>query len=164
MDRDKITEARDRMWDEIDDVRVGMLGLTGSDQHLQPMTAYTDREANALWFISASDTDLVRATASLSGARYVTGGKDGDFWVDVTGRLSVVEDQAKLDELWNAFAAAWFKDGKESPRVTLLRMDLSEAAIWMNEASKLGFLWEVAKANLDEDETPDVGSHVVVEF
>lgn len=158
-------DAKSRMWDEIEDVKTGMLGVVASGQHLQPMTAFVDRDAGALWFITASDTDLVRAVGAGAEARYTTGGKNGDFWVDATGHLSVSHDRDKLDALWNAFAAAWFEGGRDSPKVTLLRLDLHEAAIWTADASKIGFMWEIAKANMgDKAAKPDVGDHVVVEF
>ena len=158
-------DAKERMWDEIDDVKVGMLGMISSGQHLQPMSAYIDREAGALWFITATDTDLARAVGQGAQARYTTGGKNGDFWVDATGMMTVSQDEEKLDEIWNAIAAAWFPEGRESGRILLLRMDLQEAAIWTADASKIGFLWEIAKANLGAThETPDVGDHVVVNF
>lgn len=159
------SDARTRMWDEIEAVRIGMLGIDGDGQHLQPMSAYVDRERDALYFITASDTDLARSVREGGTARFTTGGKDGDFWVCATGRLVVSGDEAKLDEIWSVFAAAWFEGGRDDEKVTLLRMDLDEAAIWTADASKIGFMWEIAKANMgDKSETPEVGDHVVVAF
>ena len=34
------TKAEERLWDAIDDTRIGMLGLDEPGQHMQPMTAF----------------------------------------------------------------------------------------------------------------------------
>lgn len=44
--------ALERLWDTIDDKRTGMLGICRSDggKHMQPMTAYGERETDTVWF------------------------------------------------------------------------------------------------------------------
>jgi len=73
-----------------------------------------------------------------------------------------VTDPAKLDELWNAFAAAWFKDGRKDDDVQLVRMDLKQAEVWLTGGS-LSFLYEIAKANVTK-QVPDAGEHGTIRF
>ena len=42
----------------------------------------------------------------------------------ITGRAEVVDDDAKLKELWNTFAEAWLPEGPEDPNATLIRVDV----------------------------------------
>lgn len=51
------------------------------------------------------------------------------------GTLSLDNDRATIDRLWNRFVAAWFEGGKEDPRLALLRFDPHEAEIWLDGSS-----------------------------
>ena len=54
-------DALETLWSQLEDNRVGLLWLPDSGQHPQPMTHFADRDAEALWFITSADTDLVAA-------------------------------------------------------------------------------------------------------
>ena len=36
--------------DQINDLHAGMLGIVGSDMHMQPMAPYADPTTNTIWF------------------------------------------------------------------------------------------------------------------
>ena len=40
-----------------------------------------------------------------------------------------------IDRLWNRFVAAWFEGGKDDPKLALLRFDVRDGQIWLNEHS-----------------------------
>ncbi len=153
-----------QLFDELERVRAGMLGVRGSHQHMQPMSHFLDRDTRTLWFITASDTDLVQAVGAGSEAHYCVVGKDHDYHACLQGGLEISHDEAKLDELWNRVVAAWFEGGREDARVTLLRMPLAEAAVWSSTGNGLAFAWEIARANMDAEHLPDIGEHTVIDF
>ncbi len=76
------TEAKEnpveQLWDEIDDIHAGMLGLMGGNMHMQPMAPNADRKRNAIWFFTKTDSHLVQALRpaaariSASSARITT--------------------------------------------------------------------------------------------
>jgi len=53
----------------------------------------------------------------------------------VHGRLSLDNDRATIDRLWNPFIAAWFDGGKDDPKLALLRLDAERAEIWLDGSS-----------------------------
>ncbi len=57
------------------------------------------------------------------------------MFATVQGNLTVDNDRAVIDRLWNSFIAAWFKGGKSDPKLALLRFDTERAEIWENEFS-----------------------------
>lgn len=155
---------RAALFDVMDGARTGMLGLNASKAGLKPMTHFPDAEAGAIWFISANDTDLVRELGAGRHADYVVISKNHDVHASIRGTLAVVRDEAKLDELWSPVVGAWFKEGREDPRATLLRFTPEIAEIWASTTSSLKFGFEVMRANVSEDHQPDLGSHGVVNF
>ena len=39
--------------------------------------------------------------------------------------------------MWNRYVAAWFEQGKDDPKLALLRLDAEHAEIWLNASSLL---------------------------
>jgi general stress protein 26 len=61
--------------------------------------------------------------------------KGHDLFATIHGRLSVDNDRAVIDRLWNRYVAAWFEGGKEDPKLVLLRLDPERAEIWGDASS-----------------------------
>jgi general stress protein 26 len=154
-------EVQDRLWKAVEDHHTGMLGLIHDSHHFQPMTAFLERDTNTLWFFTRKDTDLAQA---------VTGGGDAAFiFLDrklqacIDGRISLAHDPERIDRYWNAHVAAWYPEGKDDPQLTLLRLDVTEAAVWITEGGLLKYAFELAKANASKT-TPDVGERRDLNF
>ncbi|HEY8571792.1 pyridoxamine 5'-phosphate oxidase family protein [Phenylobacterium sp.] len=151
-----------RLWDEIEKRHTGMLGLMGDGQHFQPMTAFLDREAQQIWFYTYSDTDLAQAVGAGGGhAMFVFQGDDVQACIG--GRLSLAHDPERIAQYWNPMVAAWYPEGKDDPRLTLLRLDCEDAQVWITEAGPVRFFFEVAKANVSKTR-PDLGERRDLNF
>lgn len=153
-------ELKNEFWDRLADTRAGMLATDGG--RAIPMSHYVDRDANALWFITAKGTDLAQTAQSGAAAEYLISSSNESLYARIDGAVQAVTDPAKLDELWSAVAAAWFEDGRKDEDIQLVRMDLKEAEVWATGGS-LSFLYEIAKANVTK-EKPDAGHHGTLRF
>jgi general stress protein 26 len=154
-------DVRDRLWKAIDDDHTGMLGLTHDNHHFQPMTAFVERDTGTLWFFTKDDTDLAQAAGAGGDAAFIFVDKKLQACVD--GRLSLARDRERIDRYWNAHVAAWYPEGKDDPTLVLLRLDITEAAVWITEGGPIKYAFEVAKANASKT-TPDVGERRDVNF
>jgi len=157
-------QARETLFDLLDELRAGMLGIAGSSQHMQPMTHHIDRNTAELWFITSKQTDLVRSVGVGNTAHFTVTGPDHRTWASLSGPITQSNDTAKLDEMWSTVAAAWFDEGRNDPDICLLHMPLHEAALWTSTGNPLVFGLEIARANLSQDHKPDVGEHVIIAF
>ncbi|WP_374470876.1 pyridoxamine 5'-phosphate oxidase family protein [Phenylobacterium sp.] len=150
------------LWKEIEDARTGMLGLMRDDQHFQPMTAFVERETNQIWFFTYKDTDLAEAAGTEGGhAMFVYQGKD--LQACIGGRLSIRPDPARMEKYWGPVVAAWYPEGKDDPRLTLLCLECHDAQVWVTEAGPVKFAYEIAKANASKDR-PDLGERTNLNF
>ena len=127
-------ELESRLWKHLKDDRTVMLGATGIAP--RPMTAIAENDQAPLWFFTAADTELGEA---LDGQRSVQAiasfaAKDHSLFAAIGGDLVLDNDPAVIDRLWNPFIAAWF-EGKDDPKLRLLRMDAADAQVWLNEHS-----------------------------
>ena len=129
-------ELESRFWKHLDDDRVVLLGAPGIPP--RPMTAIAEDERTPLWFFTAADTDLGKALDANSTieATATFSAKDHDVFATLIGPLVADNDRAVIERLWNPFIAAWF-EGKDDPKLRLLRMDAADAHVWLNENSLL---------------------------
>ena len=153
-----------RLWDEIEKHDTGMLGVVGgAAHHTQPMTAFPEPERGQIWFFTRTDTDLAKAVAQGGGAgeggeaMFVVQAKDQGFQACVGGHLSQRFDPKRMTDYWGPVVAAWYPEGKDDPRLTLIRMRCEDAQVWIVEAGPVRFGWEIAKSNASH-ERPDLGS------
>ena len=128
-------ELEDKMWKAIDSDRTLMLGLDGvEDGHSRPMTAQVEDGRGPLWFFSAKDNALVQHLTSGHRAIAAFASKDHELFASIKGNLALDTDRAVVDRLWNPFVAAWY-EGKDDPKLALLRLDAEHAEIWLNASS-----------------------------
>ncbi|WP_425409539.1 pyridoxamine 5'-phosphate oxidase family protein [Hyphococcus sp.] len=145
-------------WDEVDDVNAGMLGVEGSGQHMQPMSPYCDREGGAIWFFTEKDSDLIDAIGTTGGsAMFTIVSKSRHFHACARGALIENLDRGKVEEYWNPVAAAWYKDGKDDPNLTLLQLKLEDASLWASSGNPIAFAWRIVKGNLSDAAPEDMG-------
>ena len=83
----------------------------------------------SLWFFTADDAPKAEELERNPHVCLAYGKPDGDLFVSVSGRATVVHDRAKIDELWNTFAQAWFPEGKDDPHLALIRVDVEQAPV-----------------------------------
>ena len=131
------TEIRDRFWKELKSERTLMLGIDGEPGGgMRPMTALIEEEdGGPLWIFTSNESDLVRAIGGGKPAHATFTGKKHDLFANIVGQLSLDNDRAVIDRLWNPWVAAWFEAGKDDPKLALLRFDAEQAKIWLNATS-----------------------------
>ena len=52
----------------------------------------------------------------------------------VHGTLGVETNREMVERLWNPFVAAWY-EGKDDPKIILIRLDTESAQIWIDASS-----------------------------
>lgn len=146
------TDFQDKFWNALEKSPFVMLALNGEDRsHSQPMTAQFHKDlCNEIYFFTSSENGFVKGIQQGNTDAVISFSSKGhDLFASVHGRLSVDDDEAKKDKFWSKMTAAWFDEGREDPRVTLLRLDLGRAEIW--EAGTGSFLEEMFTAVIKDN-------------
>lgn len=141
-------EIKAKFWKSLKDDRTMFLGMAeGEDGHARPMTAQLEDELyndgdyrGPVWFFTSTENGLYQQVqqAELSGktpramAHFTS--KGHDVWATVHGNLATTRDRATIDRLWNRFVAAWY-EGKDDPKIALIRLDPQDAEIWIDASS-----------------------------
>ncbi|MFM9934568.1 MAG: pyridoxamine 5'-phosphate oxidase family protein [Novosphingobium sp.] len=129
------SEIRDAFWQALAGSPVMMVRLAAQGSTAHPMTAQLDRDADGcFWFFMNRDNTLAAggaAHADLSASGHTV-------FAAVEGTLTEETDRAVFDKLFTGDVAAWFKDGRNSPEILLMRFDLGDAEIWKIDTTIAG--------------------------
>lgn len=132
----KPQELEQKFWKALKSDRTVMLGLDGvEDGHVRPMTAQAEDERSPLWFFTSIDSQLVKHLGQGHRAIATFASKDHDVFASIRGNLVLDNDRAVIERLWNPFVAAWYEDGKDDPKLALLRLDAEDAEVWLDGSS-----------------------------
>lgn len=129
----------EQFWKSLHSDRVFMLGVDGAENgHFRPMTAITEHEhTGPVWIFTAKDTAVARAVKDIRRrAMAAYSAKGHRLFATVHGTIELDQNRAMIEKLWNPFIAAWF-DGKNDPKLALLRFEAEHGEIWLNENSVL---------------------------
>lgn len=129
-------EIEAKLWKAIESDRTMMLGIDGvEDGHARPMTGQIEGEKGPIWFFTSKDSKLVEMLSSGHRAIATFASKGHDVFASIRGQLTIDDDRATIDRLWNPFVAAWYEGGKDDPKLQLLRLDAESAQIWLDGSS-----------------------------
>lgn len=152
-------DMKERLFAELERARFGMLGLSHSDKHFQPMTLFTDTEKGQLWFFSPDNSELAKTIGDEGkDAMFILTSDDHSVHACIGGHAVLSHDPDRIDRYWTESVEAWFPEGKDDPHLTLIRMDLSDAEMWLTDISPTRYALELGKANAI-GRKPDVGEH-----
>jgi general stress protein 26 len=118
----------------IDKSKTAMLTTFTIDKgfHSRPMaTAQLDVEGS-LWFFTNEFSSKVAEISHDNKVNVTYANSSTTTYISINGTAQVVDNRAKMQELWDPFVEAFFKDGLEDPNLTLLRVDVSDAEYWDN--------------------------------
>jgi len=130
-------DIEQKFWKELKADMTVMLALTGSDDgHARPMTAQLDGDEGPIWFFGSTDSALSRGlgTTGSGSAVFTFVAKNHNLFASVNGTLSVETNREMVERLWNPYVGAWY-DGKDDPKLLLMRMNPKEGQIWLDGSS-----------------------------
>ena len=116
----------------VKDIKFAML-VTVTDEghiHARPMTTQQTEFDGDLWFIGAKDSEAVHDMRTRPQVNVSYADTGSNNYVSVTGTADLVEDRAKLDELWSDMYNMYFEGGKEDPNVQLIKINAEGAEFW----------------------------------
>jgi general stress protein 26 len=131
--------------------------LTYLDSHgrlvATPMGTQKFDEPGTTFWITERDSDKVAHLQADPRVNVFYAGKDG--YASLTGTAAVVDDPAKLEELWGFFTDSFMKGGPEDPNSVLLEVT-ADTAQWWDTPGAVVTVVELVKAKVTGDET-DLG-------
>ncbi|HJP84298.1 MAG TPA: pyridoxamine 5'-phosphate oxidase family protein [Fimbriimonadaceae bacterium] len=103
---------------------------TSNSDGARPMSVQKVDDDGSLWFLSAIDSHKNLELAENPEVELFFQGSPHSDFLRLTGTATISQDRAKIDELWNPIIKTWFTEGKDDPRITVIRVKPTDGYYW----------------------------------
>ena len=94
-----------------------------------------DQEGN-LWFISSRDSNKNFEIKDDNRVQLYFMNNGSSEYLSIFGKAYIYTDKNTIEDKWSSFANAWFEEGKDDPKVTIIRVTPDETYYWDTKAGK----------------------------
>jgi general stress protein 26 len=121
------------------DVRICMLTTENSEGrlHSRPMATQDADFDGDIWFLTRDDSGKVSEIRHASEVNLSYSNPKTAKYVSISGVAELSKDRTMIKQLWSPLYKAWFPDGEDDPRITVLRVRAKEAEYWEASSSAL---------------------------
>lgn len=114
--------------------------------HTRPMSVSKVDEDGKFWFISSSESDKNMEIQNNDSVQLIFSDPSGSRFMSVYGEADILTDSKSIDEAWVPVAKAWFKEGKETDDLTVIKVHPAYAYYWDTKDGKMISLLKIAAA------------------
>lgn len=149
------TEALKKLKELSEKARICMFctDLTSIPITVRPMSLQeTDTEGN-LWFISSDASNKNFQIAEDNRVQLLFMNNSNSEYLSVFGQAFIYKDKSTIEDKWSNLASAWFEEGKDDPKVSIIRVAPQDTYYWDTKAGKLVSLISFAAAAISGTKT-----------
>ena len=117
---------------------------TGKQVTVRPMAVQKVDEKGNLWFLSASDSHKNQDILQDSKVQLLFQGSSYSDFLSVYGKATISTDKNLIKELWTPIAKAWFTEGVDDPRITVIKVSADDGYYWDNKHGNAIALLKIA--------------------
>jgi len=120
---------------------------TGQPLKVRPMSVRKVDDQGSFWFLSANDSHKNADIQSDNQVHLLFQGSPHSEFLSVFGIATISQDREKIAELWNPILKAWFTEGEDDPRITVIKVEAKEGYYWDNKhGNAVAFVKTIAGA------------------
>lgn len=129
----------------IESIKTGILITQSDDEKLcgRPMSTIEVDDEGKLWFFTSEYSGKVKQISHNDNVFISYASPAENRYMVVSGTAFIVDDKAKMEELWNPILKVWFPDGLETPNIALLKIEPNEVEYWDGSSSKIVVLFKM---------------------
>jgi len=111
--------------------------FTDESMGVRPMSIQKTDPDGTMWFLSAKDSYKNQEILADESVRlYIQGSAHSDF-LFLKGTAMISDNPEKIHELWKPIVKAWFTEGEDDPRISVIRFTPQEGYYWDNKHGNL---------------------------
>ena len=133
-------EAIDKLKSLVDDIIICLFCTdlkTDDGSTCSPMSAIKVCDQGNIWFFSEKDSDKNKAIASDKNVQLFFSHPEKGSYLVVNGEAQIILDKKKVVELWTPVAKIWFKEGKDDPNISIIKVTPTAAYYWDTEGNRM---------------------------
>ena len=133
-------EAIDKLKSLVEDITICLFCTdlkTDDGSTCRPMSAIKVCDQGNIWFFSEKDSDKNKAIANDKNVQLFFSHPAKSSYLVVNGEAEIIFDKTKIDELWTPVAKIWFKEGKDDPTISIIKVKPSNAYYWDTDGNQM---------------------------
>ena len=133
-------EAIDKLKSLVEDITICLFCTdlkTDDGSTCRPMSAIKVCDEGNIWFFSEKDSDKNKAIASDKNVQLFFSHPAKGSYLVVNGEAEIILDKSKIEELWTPVAKIWFKEGKDDPAISIIKVKPSNAYYWDTDGNRM---------------------------
>ncbi len=116
----------------------------GQPFEVRPMAVQKVDENGVLMFLSASDSHKNRDIQHENHVQLLFQGSAHSDFLSIYGSASISTDKTLIKELWEPILKAWFTEGENDPRITVIKVTPIDGYYWDNKHGNAIALLKIA--------------------
>lgn len=133
-------EAVDKLKSLVNDIVVCLFctNLKADDgATCRPMSAIKVCDQGNIWFFSEKKSDINKAIIADEKVQLFFSHPGKSSYLVVNGKSEIILDKTKIEELWTPVAKIWFKEGKDDPNISIIKVSPNTAYYWDTDGNKM---------------------------
>ncbi len=106
---------------------------TGEPMKTRPMSVQKVDNKGNFWFLSANDSHKNAEIQADNRVQLLFQGSNYSDFLSVYGVATISTNKALIKELWEPIVKAWFTEGVDDPRITVLNVTTQDGYYWDNK-------------------------------
>ena len=133
-------EAIDKLKSLVEDIMICLFCTdlkTDDGSTTRPMSAIKVCDQGNIWFFSEEDSDKNKAIANDKNVQLFFSHPAKGSYLVVNGEAEIILDKSKIEELWTPVAKIWFKEGKDDPNISIIKVIPTTAYYWDTNGNRM---------------------------
>lgn len=110
----------------------------------RPMATQEVDDDGNLWFMSKNDSEKNMDIEKDNRVQLFYSNGSSYEYLSIYGTAEILHDREKIEELFTPMIKAWFKEGKDDPTISLIRVKPVDAYYWDTKNNKMVSLIKIA--------------------
>lgn len=102
-----------------------------------PMTAINVCDEGNIWFFSEKTSEKNKAIATDKHVQLFFSHPGKGSYLVVNGEAEIILDKLIMEELWTPATKIWFKEGKDDPNISVIKVKPNSAYYWDTDGNRM---------------------------
>ena len=114
---------------------------SGKPFSTRPMAVQEVDDEGNFWFLSATDSKKNKQLVTDPSVQLLFQGSDYSDFLHLYGVATISRNKEKINQLWNPIMKTWFTEGKDDPRISVIKVEPIEGYYWDTKHNQaIGFV------------------------
>lgn len=133
-------KAIEKLQDLVDDINICLFCTNIKHDNIatsRPMSPQKVDNQGNLWFFSDVTSDKNKEIQDDNTVQLFFSSPSKNSYLVVNGTAEIIVDRQKTEELWSSIVKTWFKEGKDDPNISVLKVTPQSAYYWNTEGNRM---------------------------